>query len=67
MTTRLTHLEWPPTPDNTAAWETACNTDGGDTSPDREHEPEPMSDQDADWRAAREENFQMRQNEWWLQ
>lgn len=67
MTTRLAHLSWPPDASNTAAWETACNTDGGDTSHDREHEMEPMSDQDADWLAAREENFQVRQNEWWLQ
>lgn len=64
--TRLAHLTWPPTADNAADWEAACDTGGGDTGGDGERELEPMSDRDGDWLAAREENFAERQKDWWL-
>lgn len=55
--TALTHLSWPPTRDNLAAWEAAGTLHGhiGDTGAD--HGPEPVDDVDGDWLCCREENI----------
>ncbi len=62
MTADISHLSWPPSSHNAAAWQAACTTSGGgdlgaaDDGPDEGW----CSDWDADRRADAEENRRWR-------